>query len=55
MLNLVQRNQEENEYPELVNIDSCSLHVLCGTLKDEEHASGWNLSKNLNSIWKKFE
>ena len=30
--NLFQRNQG-NEYPELVNIASCSLHILRGALK----------------------
>lgn len=40
MLNLLQRNQEENEYPELVNIGSCSMHILCGALKAGEDAPG---------------
>lgn len=39
LFNLLQRNQEENEYPELVNIGNCSLHFLCGALKAEEDAS----------------
>ena len=52
LFNLLQRNQEENEYPELVNIGSCSLHFLCGALKAEEDASDWNLSKILKLMWK---
>ena len=51
MLNF-QRNQEKNEYPELVNIGSGSLHVLCGALKAGEDASNWNLSHIFKSMWK---
>ena len=50
VLNSRQRNQGENEYPELLNVGSCSPHIYCGALKAGEDASGSNLSKSSKSM-----
>ena len=52
MLNSLQRNQEENDYLELVNIGSGSLYILCGALKAGEDGSDWNVSEVFKSMWK---
>lgn len=56
VLNLLQRNQEKNEYPKLVNIGSCRLHILCGTLKAGKMLQvGMNSSQILKSMRKSLD
>ena len=45
VLHLLQRNQEENVYSELVNIVTCSLYILCGALNAGKDASSWHFYK----------
>ena len=51
--NLFQERKGE-ELPDLLNIGSCSLHVVHESLKKGAKESGWNLGNTLHSLWQIF-
>ena len=51
--NLFQECKGE-ELPDLLNIGSCSLHVVHGSFKKGAKESGWNLDNTLCSLWQIF-
>ena len=51
-LNIVQKRREENEYPPLVDIGSCSLHIVSGALHSAVVAAGWPVEKILRGMYK---
>ena len=51
--NLFQECKGE-ELPDLLNIGSCSLHVVHKSFKKGAKESGWNLGNTLHSLWQIF-
>ena len=51
--NLFQKCKGE-ELPDLLNIGSCSLHVVHGSFEKGAKESGWNLGNTLCSLWQIF-
>ena len=51
--NLFQKRKGE-ELPDLLNIGSCSLHVVHANFKKGAKESGWNLGNTLHSLWQMF-
>ena len=51
--NLFQERKSE-ELPDLLNIGSCSLHVVHASFEKGAKESGWNLSNTLHSLWQIF-
>ena len=41
----------ECELPKLINIGSCSLHIIHGAFQTGAEKSSWNLKKTLRGIW----
>jgi len=54
VLQLLHDDREEKEYPTIVNIGSCSLHVLHGAFKSGMEAASWDVGKVLKAIWQIF-
>ena len=55
VLDLLNKERSEKEYPCLVNIGSCGLHILHGAFKvGMESASEWSVSKILKAMWQLF-
>ena len=54
VLQLLHEDREEKEYPTIINIGSCSLHVLHGAFKSGMEAAGWDVGKVLKAIWQLF-
>ena len=46
-----QHKQNHPEFPLLLNLGSCSLHVVCGALKSGAQATGWALDSLLRSMY----
>ena len=42
------------ELPDLLNIGSCSLHVVHGSFQNGAKESGWNLANILRALWQLF-
>ena len=55
VLNLLQSKRSDAEFPELANISSYSLHILCGCLKTAFEKSTWALGKKMKAMWKFVE
>ena len=51
--NLFQERKGE-KLPDLLNIGSCSWHVVHGSFKKGAKESGWNLGSTLRSLWQIF-
>ena len=49
--NTVTKKREEDELPALINIGSCSLHVIHGTFKTGVEATNWNIKKTLRGAF----
>ena len=45
----------EKDYPKIIAIGSCSLHVLHGTFKSGVEATDWLLNEILKAMWKIFD
>lgn len=54
VLQLLHDDREEKEYPRIVNIGSCSLHVLHGAFKCGMEAVSWDVGKVLKAICQLF-
>ena len=54
VLQLLNDNQEEKGYPQIINFGSCGLHVMHGAFKAGMEAAGWNVGKVLKSKWQLF-
>ena len=44
----------EKEHPMIVNIRSCGLHILNGSLQYSFKQSSWNIDKILKAMWQIF-
>lgn len=51
---LLKEERSKQEYPQLVNIGSCGLHIVHGAFKTAIQSSEWNISKILKSMWQLF-
>lgn len=45
VLKLMRTCQEEKERPSIINIESCSLHIICGALQSGINSQNWELAK----------
>ena len=45
----------EKDYPKIIDIGSCNLHVLHGAFKPGVEATDWFLNKILKAMWKIFD
>ena len=43
--------RSECELPQLINIDSCSLHIVHGVLKTAVESTSWKIKQTLKGIW----
>ena len=41
-----------HELPPLVNIGTCGLHTIHGSMKAGVKKSGWNIGKTMKAMWK---
>ena len=48
------QERKGKELPDLLNIGSCSLHVVQKSFKKGAKESGWNLGNTLHSLWEMF-
>ena len=55
VLELLGDDWKENDYPTVLNIGSCGLHVIHGAFKIGVEATHWALNKILRVIWKLFD
>ena len=44
--------REENDKPKLAEIDSCSLHIVSGSLNAGVNASDWKVHEVMKAMWK---
>ena len=42
-------------YPNIIDIGSCSLHVVHGAFKSGIEATNWDLKKTMKAMWKIFD
>ena len=54
LLQLLQEDRKKKEYPTIINIGSCGLHVLHGAYRVGIEAAGWDVGKVLKSMWQLF-
>ena len=54
-LELMNDKRNEEELCKLIDLGTCGLHVLHGSLKHGEKSSGWKLKKLLSSLYKIFD
>ena len=45
VLKLMSNHQEEKEHPNIINIESCSLHIIHGALQRGINSQNWELAK----------
>ena len=45
LLNLLEKQREQQELPKLLNIGSCNLHVIHGAFKSGFQSAEWNIAK----------
>ena len=55
VLELLHSDRCENDYPTIINIGSCGLHVIHGAFKTGINATDWDLKKILKAMWKIFD
>ena len=55
VLELLDDDRKENDYPTILNIGSCGLHVIHGAFKTGVEATDWALNKILRAMWKLFD
>ena len=44
----------EKEFPQIIEVGSCGLHVVHGTFQTGVRVTDWNLEKVLKAMWKLF-
>lgn len=54
VLRLLQENRTENEAPSIINIGSCSLHVIHGAFQTGNNKTDWRIDKLLRAMWQIF-
>jgi hypothetical protein len=47
-------HRTEKEFPQIIDVGSCGLHVVHGAFQTGVKATGWKLEKVLKSMWKLF-
>ena len=55
VLKLLQEDRCEKDYPNIIDIGSCSLHVVHGAFKSGIEATNWDLKKTMKAMWKIFD
>ena len=55
VLELLDDERKQNDYPTILNIGSCGLHVIHGVFKTGVEATDWGLNKILRTMWKLFD
>jgi len=50
-LDMLQKKRKESELPQLINIGSCSLHIIHGALKTATESTTWNIKETLKGCW----
>ena len=55
VLELLDDERKENDYPTVLNIGSCGLYVIHGAFKTGVEATDWALNKILTAMWKLFD
>lgn len=54
VLDLLNENRIEKDYPCIANIGSCGLHVVHGAFKFGMETTNWDIGKILKAIWQLF-
>ena len=52
VLKLLHEDRCEKDYPNIINIGSCGLHVVHGAFKSGIEATNWYLKKIMKAMWK---
>ena len=47
----INKHRKDNEMPQLINIESCSLHVIHGAFKTAIKSATWNIKETLKGCW----
>ena len=55
VLKLLHEDRCEKDYPNIIDIGSCSLHVVHGAFKSDIEATNLELKKIMKAIWKIFD
>ena len=55
VLKLLHKDHCEKDYPNIIDIGSCSLHVVHGAFKSGIEATNWDLKKIMKVMWKIFD
>ena len=55
VLTMLDDDRCEKDYPKIIDIGSCSLHVLHGAFKSGVEATDWFLNEILKAMWKIFD
>ena len=54
LLNLLEKQREQQELPKLLNIGSCNLHVIHGAFKSGFQSAEWNIGKLMKASYNLF-
>ena len=54
-LNLMRENRMENNLPELLEIETCGLHIVYGNFKYGLNDTKWDNDKVLSAMWMIFD
>ena len=52
LLNLLEKQREQQELPKLLNFGSCNLHVIHSAFKFGFQSAEWNIGKLMKAIYK---
>ena len=55
VLKLLHEGRYKKDYPNIIDIGSCSLHVVHGAFKSGIEATNWDLKKIMKATWKFFD
>ena len=54
VLDLLKNYRDHNEFPQVLDVGSCGLHIVHGAFQTGVKASGWNIDKLLKAMWRFF-
>ena len=54
VLRLLDEHRNEKEWPSIINIGSCGLHIVHGAFQTGVQATQWDLAKIMKSMWQMF-
>ena len=54
-MDIVTEKRKDADMKDLISIGTCSLHTVHRALQHEERASGWDLKKLSNAMYKIFD